>query len=168
MKKRWVFALAAGLFLLGACKGKRKEIPVEARQEAEQNASEAAFATQIREYDRADKLLTKAIELNPTSRYWRALGIVRKKKGDSSGAKKAYEKALDIAIGDYEESKRDQLPPLFDEIELDVILGRAEDARKTLDQASRDHPTNPQIKNMIQEKVIDRMLTDPALKELSP
>jgi len=164
----WCALALIGLLAFGGCKGKRKPVDPTARAEAAQNASEADFAGQIRDYARAETLLVKAVELDPNNHiYWKALGVTHKKRGDNEGARKAYIRARDEAAADYEESKHQNLLAIMNIVELDVLLGDQDRARRFLEEAAHEHPDNSELQRFVKEKVIDKMLADPSVKALS-
>ncbi len=166
MKKLLVPCLAAALLLAAGCKDKPKEVPVAVRAEAAQHASEADFAVQIRDYTRARTLLEQAVKLDgEIARYWMQLGAVHKLMDNTSGARKAYEKARDLVQAEYRRDKTDTAP-LLAEIEILLLLGREADARKLLDKAAKDHKDDRDVKIFVEGKVIDDMLANPQMKKV--
>ena len=100
MNKAPYAVMLAALVLSSLTGCGRKEITVLQRKEAANLASEAQFASTLRDYARAEGLYAKAAELCPDNgEYWVVLGVTRKRLKDNSGAKKAYENAVD-AYGD--------------------------------------------------------------------
>jgi len=173
--KKWKVALGltlVGLALVAAgCKGKEKakpkEVSVAARAEAAQNFSEAEFATQIRDHARAEGLLAHAVELDPdVPNYWLQLGASRKKQGNVEGARKAYEHTRELLHQLYEQDKK-SVAPLFAEMEICVLLGKPNDAKRLFDQALKEHPDDPEVKNFVNNKTLDAMLVAPSLKEMA-
>jgi Flp pilus assembly protein TadD len=168
MKNWFLLGCIAAALVFSACKGKPKEVSRAARAEAAQNVSEADFATQIRDYPRAEAALEKAVSLDPeVASYWKALGVARKQRGNSSGARVAYEKARDLSHADYRRSEKKNLEAVLNEMEISVLLGQAEEARKILAKAAADHPADDRLKQLIAAKVVDRMLADAAVKAVS-
>lgn len=168
MKRQLMSVLVAtAFFAFAGCKDKPREIPKITRAEAENLASEAAFATQVRDHTRAEALLVKATKLIPEeSGYWLALGATRKRLGNASGARSAYKEALAAEEKAYQRDGTDT-DALMQQIYALCLLGRADDARKLLDKARSQHPDNRAIKNFADSRGIDRMLADPGFKELA-
>jgi len=92
-----VSVLLGSLLLLVAagCKPKAASITSLQRKEAANLVSEAQFAMSIRDYARAEGLLTKATALEfDNGNYWISLGSMRVRLGQRPAAKAAYESAL--------------------------------------------------------------------------
>jgi len=154
------------IVLLGttSCRHKPKEVAPIARAEAAQNASEAEFAVQIRDYARAEQTLVKAVELDPTvPRYWKELGSARKHLGDVDGARKAYEKAFDT-LRDEHNANPASAGPVLGEVEACVLLGKKDQAREILQKAAHDYPNDEQVKAIIANNVLDKIIADPAIQ----
>lgn len=167
MTIRTVAICAAVAVLLGGCKDKPKEIPKVALAEAAQDVSEAEFALQIRDYARAENLLSKAVELNPEEpRYWLQLGAARKKLANTRGAKKAYERARDVLKAQYRRDKS-SAGPLFAEMEVCVLLGKPGDAKSVYERVVKDHGNDPEVKNFVEGHMFDKLLEDPNLKAMA-
>lgn len=164
--KKTVLILVAGLGLvLAGCKDKPKEISTAARAEAAQNASEGEFAIQIRDYPRAEDLFDKATQLDPEiPRYWKELGAARRHRDDNKGARKAYERARELAALEYKRSEKKSISAGFGEVEAYVLLNRPDDARKALERLGKEHPDDPQLKAFVDNKIVDRMLEDTTIK----
>lgn len=171
--KSWklVLALAVLGLVAGGCKGKHqekpKEISVAARAEAAQNYNEAEFAAQIRDHARAEGLLVKAVELDPeVPNYWLRLGVARKKLGNKDGARKAYEHTRELLHILYERDKSSP-NPLLAEMEVCVLLGKPDDAKKIYDQVVHDHGSDPEVKEFVQNRTYDALFQSPRLKEIA-
>lgn len=176
--KTWKVGMAIiglGLLAGGAetagCKGKNKEKPKEisvgARAEAAQNFSEAEFATQIRDHARAEGLLARAVELDPAEpNYWIQLGASRKRLGNVAGARQAYEQARDL-LQALSQRDRQSPRPLFAEMQVWVLLGKPDEAKRVYEKAVRDYGTDPLVKDFVQRKTFDTMLRAPALKDIA-
>lgn len=167
--KMWKVAVFAALAaaLTEGCKPKPKEIPPAIRAQAATDASEAEFAMQIRDYARAEPLLTHAAELVPEEpRYWLQLGAARKRLNNPSGARKAYERALNLFQAAY---KRDKSTPgpLFAQMEVYVLLGKPGEAKSVYDKLVREHGTEPDVKNFVEGHLYEQLLVDPKLKEMA-
>jgi Flp pilus assembly protein TadD len=163
--KNWTIALAvASALAVSACKDKPKELPPAVQAEVMQHMSEAEFAVNIRDYARAEGLLKKATELDPNNaRAWIQLGIARRRQNNTSGAKKAYNEALDVLKATYKRDKK-QPGPLMAQIEVYVLLGKTDDARKVLEQALKEHPSDRGIREFSEMKLLDQMAKDPQVK----
>jgi tetratricopeptide (TPR) repeat protein len=164
MKKSLLLGLALLACVAAGCKDKPKEVPKAVRAEAAQNASEGEFAMQIRDYARAETLFAKSVELDKmVPQYWIQLGAARKRQGNTSGARKAYEEARDICRA---EIKRDKNASGFRFIEMEVclLLGKPDEAKKLLETAKRDLPDDPTMRQFVESNALDRMSADPELK----
>jgi tetratricopeptide (TPR) repeat protein len=164
MNKLTLCALAAALLVAGGCKDKPKEVPAAARAQAATNSSEAEFALQVREFARAEKLLEEATQLDPeAANYWMQLGAVKKRQNKTSEARKAYERARELVQADYKRDNKSPAP-LFAEIEICVLLGKPDEARKVLERAKRDHKDDPDVKAFVAGKVLEQMIESPQVK----
>lgn len=161
-----VLAVAA-LMLAGGCKPKPMDIPAIQRKEAANLVSEAQFAVTLRDYARAEPLFEKAAKMCPDEGdYWINLGIVRRRQGNTSGAKTAYEKARS-AFSDAAAIHDKDSGPLLQEVYALALLGRADDARKALAKAQKKLPDDRAIRLFAENNQLDRMLEDPEFKELA-
>lgn len=161
-----VLAVAA-LMLAGGCKPKPMDIPAIQRKEAANLVSEAQFAVTLRDYVRAEPLFEKAAKMCPDEGdYWINLGIVRRRQGNTSGAKDAYEKARS-AFSDAAAINDQESEPLLQEVYALALLGRAEDARKALAKARDKLPDDRAIRLFAEGNQLDRMLADPGFKEIA-
>src|SRR5690349_6667201 len=105
-----LLALLVGLAVLSnvGCKPKPEDITPLQRKEAASLVSEAQFALTLRDYTRAEPLFEKAAKLCPDDgEYWLGLGVTRRRLGNTSGAKAAYEKARDAYRDGFERDKND-------------------------------------------------------------
>lgn len=167
MKSLLMAALAALLLLGQGCKDKPKEVSTIARGQAAQDVSEAEFAMQIRDYTRAEGLLDKAVQLDPEiARYWLQLGAARKKLNNTSGAKKAYERARELLKAEYRRDKSSPAP-LFAEIEVCILLGKPSDAKSVSEQMVKNHSEDIDVKNFVANHVLEKLLVDPNLKAMA-
>lgn len=165
MTKSTVLLLAALAFAAGCGPGKPKEVSKAARAEAAQNASEAEFAAQIRDFARAETLLSRSVELDPEmAQYWMHLGAMRRRLNNVSGARKAYERARDLLETDYKRKKTPE--PLLVEVEVCVLLGKPADAKKVLEKAQRAHPDDPNVRAFIENDVLRKMTENADVKSI--
>lgn len=159
--------VAAGLVLGAGCGRKAKDITELERKQAANLASEAQFAITLRDYARAEPLFAQAAELCPDNgQYWVNLGVARVRQGNKSGAKSAYEKALSAyrAAAKAEPAVSD---PVLQEIYVLTLLGRPDDAKKTLERLLKDRPNDRAVRMFAQDKQLERILTDPTFKEIT-
>jgi Flp pilus assembly protein TadD len=165
MKKSLLFVLTlAALSVTGGCKPKGAEITSLQRKEAATLVSEAQFAVQLKDYARAEGLLEKAAGLAPdTGKYWIDLGSMRVKLGKKDAARNAYKTGL----GAYESAAAvdpKDPKPVLQQIYVLALLGRVEDARALLAKAEKKFPDARAVKNFVEGKQLDKMLTDPLFK----
>lgn len=167
MKLFSLFAVVAALLLAVGCKPKPKEIPARQRTEAAYAASEAQFAMNLRDYARAEPLFEKAAKLSPdTGDYWLSLGVTRRRQNNKSGAKAAYEKALE-AFRDAAKLEPKNADAVLQQVYVLALLGRVDDARKTLDKALKAEPSNRTLRAFADGHQLDNILADRSYKELA-
>jgi tetratricopeptide (TPR) repeat protein len=159
-----VAALATVAVLCAGCGPKEKPITELQRKEAAHMVSEADFAMTLRDYPRAETSLAKAVELAPDmGSYWINLGIARKRQGNTSGAKDAYQRALRAYETQAKKNATDA-DPWFRQIYVLALLGRPDDARAMADKMAKTFPNNRNVRVFIEEKHLDQMLADPGTK----
>jgi Flp pilus assembly protein TadD len=155
------------LALTAGCKPKPKDIPARVRTEASHAASEAQFAVSLRDYARAEPLFEQAAKLCPdTGDYWVSLGVCRRRLGNKSGAKSAYEKGLS-AFRDAAELDAKIPEPMLQQVYVLALLGRVDDARKTLEKAAKANPNNTTLRAFVNRKQLDRILEDSSYKDIA-
>ena len=155
----------AGCLLLCGC---HKEITSIDRKEAASNVSEAEFAINLKDWARAEDLYSKSVKLCPDKGdYWMSLGIVRMHVGKRDGAKSAYKSALN-AFKAQEGSVADNSDVVIREAYALVLLGRPDEARSLVDRAHARHPENRALSSFVEAHNLDRMISDPTIKEISP
>lgn len=160
-------AAACALALTAGCKPKPKAIPEIQRKQAANLVSEAQFALTLRDYARAEPLLAQATKLCPdTADYWLNLGVTRRRLGDKSGAKTAYENAR-AAFRDDFELDPDRTEALLQEIYTLALLGRPDDARTALEKGLKKKPNDRALKAFADGKQLDRLLEDPGFRDVS-
>ena len=160
------------LLLLGLAVGftagcKRKEVTSLQRKQAASLASEADFAISLRDYARAEGLLTQAVTVCPDiPDYWLNLGMMRRRLGNRPGAKAAYEQTLALAR---DNSRRDAANPmpLLQQVYVLAVLGRVDEARATLAQAQKILPDDRSIRAFVENRDLDRILVTPVFKEIA-
>lgn len=167
MKFLALFSLSIALLLASGCKPKPKEIPAIQRKEAANLVSEAQFANTLRDYARAEPLFAKAAELCPDEGdYWVNLGVVRRRLGDTSGAKAAYESARKAYRDAFEIDPKDT-DMLLQQVYVTALLGKVDEARSMLEKAGKKMPDNRNVRLFIENKQFDRIVEDPAFKEVA-
>ncbi len=145
----------AALFVVGCSKSKPEEVPEGVKHEAAALVSEAQFAMQIREYSRAEELIRRALKLREDMpEYWVSLGMALRKKDDKTGARKAYEKALDLHVERYESEKTPE--GLSQQAFVLALLGRTEEALKLLQQGLKEYPDSSTMKEMANPRGLPR------------
>jgi tetratricopeptide (TPR) repeat protein len=156
-----LFALA-----LGGCKPKSDSITSLQRKEAANLVSEAQFAMSIRDFARAEALLTKATSLEfDNGNYWVSLGSTRVRLGQRVTAKKAYEAALH-AFEDAYNKKPTVAQPYLQQVYALALLGRADDARALLAKVEKKHGDDSAVRAFVQGHQLDAMLGSPMFKEV--
>lgn len=155
------------LLAFSGCKPKPKDISPLQRKEAASLVSEAQFALTLRDYARAEPLFEKASKLCPdVGDYWVNLGVTRRRLGNKSGAKSAYEKAAS-AYHDAHDINPKEPEPFLQEVYVLALLGKMDDARKALGKAHKALPDNRAVKGFVENKQLDRIIEDPTFKEIA-
>ena len=164
--KRFVLLLLLACCVAGC--SKKKEITPLNRKQGAALASEASFAISVRDFARAEGLLAQATEVCPDNPdYWVGLGTARRKQDNRAGAKEAFQTALNASRDIYKrDSKNSQ--SLLQQVYLLALLGKIDDARDTLEKARKNHPDDRNVRAFVEGKQLDRLLADPAFKDLSP
>ncbi len=147
--------------------GRKTEITPIQRKTAANFVSEAQFAVSLRDYARAEDLFAKAVKACPdTGDYWVNLGAMRKRLNDRSGAKKAYQGAVEAFHNAYTADPK-QPEMVLQEVYALALLGRIDDARSTLEKARKKHPDSRGIRLFAENRQLDRIIADPSFKELA-
>lgn len=161
---------ALGVALIGVgCGGGKKasEVSELDRKQAAHLASEAQFALTLREYARAEESLAKAVQLDPTAgALWTNLGAARLKQGKRDAARDAYKGALNAYEAQAKANKSDAQPWLRQAYVL-ALLGRKEDGRALIEKAAKQFPADRELKAFIEGKTFERMMAEPAFKEMA-
>lgn len=167
MKSLVLISLALTLLLTGGCKPKPMDIPPLQRKEAANLASEAQFATALRDYARAEPLFEKAAKLCPDQGdYFVNLGVARRRLGNTAGAKTAYEQARKAYRRAFEVDES-QSEALLQEVYVLALLGQPDEARKALERAAKRLPDDREVRVFIENKQLDRILADPGFKDIA-
>jgi tetratricopeptide (TPR) repeat protein len=155
------------LVLSAGCKPKAKDVTPLQRKEAANLASEAQFALTLRDYARAEPLFEKAAKLSPdTGDFWVNLGVTRRRLGNKSGAKSAYESALS-AYRDIHKLDPKETDSLLQEVYVLALLGKVDDARKALEKAQKKFPESRSIRGFVEAKQLDHIVEDATFKEIA-
>lgn len=159
--------LALLALLAAGCGQKAREITALERKQAASLVSEAEFAMTLRDFARAEPLFEQAAQLCPdTSEYWVSLGIVRKRRGNTNGAKDAYQEALKACRETYKKDAN-EIGAMLQEVQLLVMLGKIDDARGALAKARKRQPDNRDLRLFEERNEIDRLAKDPQFKEIA-
>jgi tetratricopeptide (TPR) repeat protein len=158
---------AVALMFGGGCGARQQEITELQRKEAAHLASEAEFAMTLRDYARAESVLTKVVKLCPdTGAYWVSLGSARMRLGNRGRAKEGYEGALRAYEAEARRDKTD-VEPWLGQVTVLALLGRVDDGRALLDKIAKQFPGNRTLRAFIERKQLDQMLGDPKFKEIA-
>jgi tetratricopeptide (TPR) repeat protein len=163
--RRWFLLLLC--LAVGGVAGcsRHKEITSLERKEAANFVSEAEFALNLRDYARAEGLLSQAVAVCPdTPDYWLNLGSVRRRLGNRDGAKAAYEQMLDLVRDIYRHDSKDP-GLLLQQIYVLALLGRMDEARAVLERAQKDHPDDGNVRAFVEGHQLERLPTDPTFKD---
>lgn len=167
MKVFPLFVTILACLAVAGCKPKPKDVSPLARKEAANLVSEAQFALSLRDYARAEPLFDKAAKLCPdTGDYWINLGVTRRRLGNKSGAKAAYESARS-AYRDAHALEPKVAESALQEVYVLALLGKVDDARKTLEKVQKQYPENRAVRTFIEGKQLDRIIADPSFKEIA-
>jgi len=164
-----VSVLLGSLLLLVAagCKPKAAAITSLQRKEAANLVSEAQFAMSIRDYARAEGLLTKATALEfDNGNYWISLGSMRVRLGQRPAAKAAYESALH-AFEEAYKLKPTVAQPYLQQVYALALLGRTGDARALLVKVEKAHGSDSAVRAFVQGRQLESMLTSQMFKEVA-
>lgn len=159
--------LALLALLAAGCGKKAREITDLERKQAASLVSEAEFAMTLRDFARAEPLFAQAAELCPdTSEYWVNLGVVRKRQGNTNGAKEAYQEALKACRETYKADETD-VGAMLQEVQILVMLGEVDDAKDALAKARKRKPDDRDLRLFEERNEIDNLLKDPRFKEIA-
>jgi Flp pilus assembly protein TadD len=165
MRARLALATAAVLALAGC---RAKEISKEQREQAHLDASDAEFAVTIHDLSRAEGMFAKAAELCPDEGdTWMKLGIVRMQLKNPDGARQAYKSAVG-AFKDAQKADPSDSTAILKRAYVLVLLGRSDEARSVVADAAAKAPDDHRLQQFIEMKAVDKMLADPAVKQLCP
>jgi hypothetical protein len=167
MKLLPVSLLALLALLAGGCGKKTREISDLDRKQAASLVSEAEFAMTLRDYARAEPLFDQATKLCPDNgEYWVNLGVVRRRQGNTKGAREAYQAGVE-AFRESHEKNADNIGAMLQEVQVLVMLGEVGDARKALAEARKRLPNNRDLRLFDERNEIERLTKDPGFKEIA-
>src|SRR4051812_26980247 len=152
--------IVLGLLLLagGGCGRRTKEITSLQRKEAATLASEAEFAVSVRDLPRAEKLLTKVVDLCPDNGdFWIWLGSLRMRSGDRQGAKRAYESGR-AAFEDAAKLNPKDSKFVLNQIRVLALLGRVPEARKLIEKMQKQYPADRAVQAFVREREFEEMI----------
>ena len=144
----------------------RKRVTERDRKEAAHLISEAQFALSIREWSRAEGLLTRATQLAPSGDTWVTLGGTRLRLNNRAGAKDAYESALTA----YEtEAVRQNLvsEPWIKQAYVLALLRRNADSRAVLAKAAKHFPNDAKLRAFSDPKEFEKLLASQKFKDMA-
>jgi tetratricopeptide (TPR) repeat protein len=166
MKRITPVLICAGLLLSAGCDKKPKEVSKAVKAEAEMLISEAQFASSIREFPRAQELVERAIKLrDDVPEYWVTLGMSLRKQDNLTGARKAYETALDLHKARYKAEKNPE--ELGQQAFVLALLGRTDEALKVLEKGLKSHPDSAVLKKMADPRGLPATFKNEKFKELA-
>lgn len=146
---------------------KKKEISALERKQAANLVSEAEFALTLRDYARAEGLLTQAAQLTPDEGgYWMSLGSTRMRLNDKGGARAAYQSAAE-AFGEAAKKPESGPEPVVQQVLVHALLGEVDKARKLQEQLLARFPNDREVRAFVEGKRLDRMLEDPNFKQVA-
>lgn len=141
-----------------------KEVSRAVAAEAETNASDAVFAMQVRDLQRAEKGWTRALELRPDiPEWWESCGTVQRRLGKTGDARSSYKRALAIWEMRYEATSDPQFG--LHRIFTLVLLDRVDEARRLSEKLGKLHPKEPLIRNFVDNRGMEQLLSDPDMKQ---
>lgn len=136
--------------------GEPKAVSKRVAAEAENHASDAAFAVQIKDFSRAADSLAKAVKLrDDIPDWWFSLGTLHKKLGQNGEAKSAYKRALGLHEDRYESTN--DPADIIAQIYVLMVLDREKDARSLLEKGRRRLADHPQLREFESQKGIDAL-----------
>jgi tetratricopeptide (TPR) repeat protein len=97
--------------------------------------------------------------------YWVSLGMARRRQDNTSGARKAYETALDLHADRYKQTKTPE--ELVQQAFVLALLGKKDDALKLLNKGLKDHPDSVVIKKMADPRGLPRTFQTEEFKALA-
>ena len=166
MNRLFALLVCAVLALGAGCSKKNKEVTAAIKAESAMLASEAQFAMQIREFDRAEELLQRALKLrDDMPEYWVTLGMARRKQDNKEGARKAYKVALGLHTDRYQADHQPE--ELAQQAFVLALLGREDEALARLAQGLKDHPNNPVMQKMADPRSLPHTFKTAEFKALA-
>lgn len=156
---------ALALFSTG-CSPAQKTLSERDMKEAKALSSEAQFAMNLREWPRAEKLLLDAIKISPEAVFYHNLGSTRMRMGNRSGAKDAYQSAID-ACDRMVAANPKNTDAMLKKVQLLALVGRVNDGRELAKKIEKNFPMDLAVRAFIDGKALDNMIASPTFKEIS-
>ncbi|MDO8541730.1 MAG: hypothetical protein Q7S40_14940 [Opitutaceae bacterium] len=169
MKLRQTALILLGIAFLGSsgCGGRRKEVTELQRKEAAHLASEAQFAMNLRDWARAESVMTKVVEVCPDAGpYWVSLGSLRVRIDKRGPARDAYKSALQAYEDEAKKNPKD-VEPWLQQVYVLALMGRVDDSRKLLEKMAKRFPESRDVRAFIEGKQFEAMLADPTFKQMA-
>ena len=166
MNRLLVFLLALSLPLLFGCKPKASSITTLQRKQAASVASEAEFATTLKDFKRASALYRQAAQLCPdTPEYQGNLGMVLRQMGDGEGARASYRAAAKLYRDRYAEAGHPA--DLLQQATLLILMGDGDGALKLLKKGSAAHPDDALLRDAADPSWLERVRRDPRFSKIA-
>jgi tetratricopeptide (TPR) repeat protein len=156
---------AVMLMLVFGC-SPRKETTERDRKEAALLMSEAQFAMTLKDWARAEGLLDRAAKASPQGDYYLSLGAVRMQLKNRSGAKKAYELAVNAF--QQETARNNTSPePWIKQAYALGLLGRRGEIKPMIEKARKALPNDPKIRALTDPKELERIFSTQSFKDMA-
>jgi tetratricopeptide (TPR) repeat protein len=166
MKPLFFALVCAAVLLAAGCSKQPKEVSEVAKKEAAALISEAQFAMSIREYTRAEELVRRALQLHEAMpEYWVSLGMALRKQENKDGARDAYKTALGLHQDRYKAERKPE--ELAQQAFVLALLGKTDEALKTLEKGLKDHADSEVMKKMAHPRGLPRTFQTPEFKALA-
>ncbi|MBL9186128.1 MAG: tetratricopeptide repeat protein [Opitutaceae bacterium] len=163
---KFVLVSAVAALLVAGCKPAVQPLSERDRSAAAALSSEASFAMNLREWDRAEKLLLQAIKITPAPEFYHNLGSVRMRAGNRAGAKDAYQSAIDACERLFAADKANT-GLLLKKVQLLALIGRRDEARAFLAKIDKDYAKDPAVRAFVDGKRLDEVMASPLFKEIA-
>ena len=146
--------------------GPQRGVTEHDRKEAAHLVSEAQFAISVREWQRAEGLLAKAVKIDPQGDIrstWvrRACG-----RAIAPGPRKRIKSALKAYENDTARFATRSDPWLKRAYVL-ALLGRSNDARAVIEKAGKQFPNDPKVRALLDAKEFEKMVTSQNFKDMA-
>ena len=166
MTRKGLVPLSILLLALTACKDKPRQLSEAQILEIRELRADASFGVAIRDYDRAETSIRKALDIDDSNPdLWVAMGAIQRRAGRSDAAAKNYKKALKC----YESLYKATGKPVYLAQRGWVLglLGDMSGAEKALKKAASLHPEDPEVRRLTSEDGIPRMFKTEKFREIA-